>query len=159
MTKIPNETEQKAAYEKLAEKLNGFVAKAKAAINEHQPLRVSPKIGQAAVVVGSGLALSIQRVVDVKKGAGFFLKSILKSYKDTRAAYSEVDKMYELMKRNIKTELPPTKQELEEMAKLVKSAIKPEPEVVEQPKAEVPVAVNPVPVEELKRKVEEHKVQ
>lgn len=107
MSKIPNEKEQANLLESLAEKLKPYTEKAKAAINEHQPLGVSPKVGQAAHAIGATLALGVQQAVIARKSVTFFTKSIVKAYSDTRKGFTEAEKLYETMRNNIKKEVPP----------------------------------------------------
>lgn len=102
MSKILNEVKTAEAMKKLAEKFNSVVDKAKAAINEHQPLGVSPKIGKAAGVIGSSAALGVEKAVVAKKSVSFFFKTVIKSYADTRAAFNEANKTYETMRDNLK---------------------------------------------------------
>jgi hypothetical protein len=103
MSKILNEKETSVAIAMLTEKMNAFATQAKAAINEHQPLGVSDKVGAVAQVIGTGVAVGVEKAIVVKKGCSFFLKSVLKSYVQTREGFNEVNKMYEVMRNNIKT--------------------------------------------------------
>ena len=104
MSAIPNEKMQSELLANLRERLNAVAGAAKEAINQHQPLGVSAKVGEVANVVGATAALGVQKVVTAKRTVSFFFNSVAKSFLDTRKQYKKLDEAYETMLRNLKAE-------------------------------------------------------
>jgi len=125
MNTILNETKSAEALQALREKLSKIAPLAAQAINEHQPLGVNPKVGIAATVIGTAAAVGVQKAIIAKRTGSFFLSSVVKSFKDARKAFREMDKLYETMVRNLKTETvistPLTKEQVDEIKTAVEA--------------------------------------
>ena len=99
---ILNEQKTNEALQALRDKLEKVAPLAAKALNEHQPLGVNPKVGIAANVIGAAAATGVQKAVIAKRTAGFFLNSVVSSFKAARKAYKDMDSDYETMVRNLK---------------------------------------------------------
>jgi hypothetical protein len=109
MNNILNESKTNEALQVLRDRLEKVAPLAAKAINQHQPLGVNPKVGVAATVIGTAAAVGVQKTIIAKRTAGFFVNSVISSFKQARKAFHEMDDAYETMVRNMKADTTESK--------------------------------------------------